>query len=357
MLGARSVACSSRTCPRSGGPNRPGRPDPSPTVLSGWRHQSLQDFSAAAIDGTDTDLATYDGKVVLVVNTASQCGFTAAVQGPAGAAGHLRRPGLGRARLPVRPVRQPGAGDEAEISDFCERNFGVTFPLFSKVDVNGDDAHPLFAWLRDSEGRPARQQDQVELHEVPRRPGRPGHRSLRADHQAGEDRRRHREGAGADRRPLLATHRGKAVIEAQRQAIWDALVDTGPGRPDDAVRAAASGPDDEHWSWQLSGLEVLRDPDRPGVHRADDLHRPRAHPVRPPGARPARPSAPASTAGTSWPRSADGTRLRTTMEVVARTSRCPGSRRPAVTATMKRVMATMGDRFSRNLLDHLGVRS
>ena len=101
---------------------------------------SLSDFSAPAIDGTDTDLSQYDGKVVLVVNTASQCGFTGQYQG------------LVVLGFPCDQFGNQEPGDEAEIADFCERNFGVTFPLFSKVDVNGDDAHPLFDWLKDSKG-------------------------------------------------------------------------------------------------------------------------------------------------------------------------------------------------------------
>ena len=70
---------------------------------------TLSDFSAPAIDGTPTDLSAYDGKVVLVVNTASQCGLTGQYKGLQELQRHLRRPGPGRARLPVRPVRQPGA--------------------------------------------------------------------------------------------------------------------------------------------------------------------------------------------------------------------------------------------------------
>jgi glutathione peroxidase len=90
----------------------------------------LQDFSATAIDGHDVDLSTYEGQVLLVVNSASQCGFTV----------------LG---FPCDQFGNQEPGDETEIADFCERNFGVTFPLFSKIEVNGDDAHPLYQWLRE----------------------------------------------------------------------------------------------------------------------------------------------------------------------------------------------------------------
>ena len=109
---------------------------------------SLSDFSATAIDGTDTDLSQYDGKVVLVVNTASQCGFTSQYKGLQ----HLHETYADQGLVVLGFPGNQEPGDEAEISDFCERNFGVTFPLFSKVDVNGDEAHPLFEWLKDAKG-------------------------------------------------------------------------------------------------------------------------------------------------------------------------------------------------------------
>ena len=113
---------------------------------------SLSDFSAAAIDGTDTDLAQYDGKVVLVVNTASQCGFTGQYKGLQQLQDTYADQGLVVLGFPCDQFGNQEPGDEAEISDFCERNFGVTFPMFAKVDVNGDEAHPLFDWLTSEKG-------------------------------------------------------------------------------------------------------------------------------------------------------------------------------------------------------------
>ena len=110
---------------------------------------TLSDFSAAAIDGTDTDLSQYDGKVVLVVNTASQCGFTGQYKGLQQLQDTYADQGLVVLGFPCDQFGNQEPGDEAEISEFCERNFGVTFPLFSKVDVNGDDAHPVYKWLRE----------------------------------------------------------------------------------------------------------------------------------------------------------------------------------------------------------------
>ena len=113
---------------------------------------TLSDFSAAAIDGTDTDLSQYDGKVVLVVNTASQCGFTGQYKGLQELHDTYEDQGLVVLGFPCDQFGNQEPGNESEISDFCERNFGVTFPLFSKVEVNGDEAHPLFEWLKDSKG-------------------------------------------------------------------------------------------------------------------------------------------------------------------------------------------------------------
>ena len=109
---------------------------------------TLSEFSATAIDGTDTDLSQYDNKVVLVVNTASQCGFTGQYKGLQELHDTYADQGLVVLGFPCDQFGNQEPGSEAEISDFCERNFGVTFPLFSKVDVNGDDAHPLWKWLR-----------------------------------------------------------------------------------------------------------------------------------------------------------------------------------------------------------------
>lgn len=113
---------------------------------------TLHDFSARAIDGSDVDLAAYSGQVVLVVNTASQCGFTPQYQGLQ--ALHDRFAGRGFAVLGF-PCDQFGGqepGTDEEISGFCERTFGVTFPLFSKVEVNGARAHPVFGYLRREKG-------------------------------------------------------------------------------------------------------------------------------------------------------------------------------------------------------------
>ena len=109
---------------------------------------SLGDFKATGIDGTETDLASYEGQVVLVVNTASQCGFTPQYKGLEELYRTYVDRGLVVLGFPCDQFGHQEPGDEEEIATFCERNFGVTFPLFAKVDVNGRDAHPLYQWLR-----------------------------------------------------------------------------------------------------------------------------------------------------------------------------------------------------------------
>ncbi|GAA1779317.1 glutathione peroxidase [Nocardioides hankookensis] len=118
--------------------------------MSGYprRVTTLADFKATGIDGTEVDLAAYDGEVVLIVNTASQCGFTPQYQGLQKLQDDFAGQGFSVLGFPCDQFGHQEPGDEAEIQGFCERNFGVTFPLFSKIDVNGDEAHPLFRWLR-----------------------------------------------------------------------------------------------------------------------------------------------------------------------------------------------------------------
>ena len=109
---------------------------------------TLQDFSARASDGSDIDLAAYSGQVVLVVNTASQCGFTPQYQGLQELQERYADRGFSVLGFPCDQFGHQEPGDDSEIQGFCERNFGVTFPLFSKIDVNGSDTHPLYEWLK-----------------------------------------------------------------------------------------------------------------------------------------------------------------------------------------------------------------
>ena len=113
---------------------------------------TLSDFTARTIDGAEQPLSTYDGQVVLVVNTASQCGFTPQLEGLEQLWREYADDGLVVLGFPCNQFGSQDPGSDAEIGAFCQRNYGVSFPMFSKVDVNGDDAHPLFAWLRTEKG-------------------------------------------------------------------------------------------------------------------------------------------------------------------------------------------------------------
>jgi glutathione peroxidase len=112
---------------------------------------SVYDFSARDIEGTQQPLAEYRGKVLLFVNVASECGFTPQYAGLE--ALHRKYAARGFAVLGF-PCNQFGAqepGTEGEIRQFCAERFGVTFPLFAKIDVNGPQMHPVYAYLKAAE--------------------------------------------------------------------------------------------------------------------------------------------------------------------------------------------------------------
>ena len=108
---------------------------------------TLYDFEATSIGGKAAHLSTQKGKVLLIVNTASKCGFTPQFAGLEELWRTYRDQGLVVVGFPSNQfgAQDPGANDE--IAQFCEVNYGVTFPMMSKVDVNGDAAHPLWKWL------------------------------------------------------------------------------------------------------------------------------------------------------------------------------------------------------------------
>ena len=108
---------------------------------------TVYEFSATTIDGKSRKLGDYKGKVLLVVNTASQCGFTPQYKGLEAIYQKFKDRGFAVLGFPSNQFGQQEPGSDTEIAEFCEMNFGVSFPLFSKVDVNGADAHPLFKFL------------------------------------------------------------------------------------------------------------------------------------------------------------------------------------------------------------------
>ncbi len=113
---------------------------------------SLQDFSATSLDGQDVDLSAYAGQVVLVVNTASQCGFTPQYKGLQELQEKYKDQGFTVIGFPCDQFGHQEPDDEVAIGAFCEKNYGVTFPMMSKIEVNGDAAHPVYQWLREQKG-------------------------------------------------------------------------------------------------------------------------------------------------------------------------------------------------------------
>ena len=109
---------------------------------------TLADFHATTIDGKDQDLGTYIGDVVLVVNTASKCGLTPQYEGLQHLYDTYAARGLVVLGFPCDQFGHQEPGTEEEIAGFCERNYGVSFPMFAKIDVNGSDTHPLYTWLK-----------------------------------------------------------------------------------------------------------------------------------------------------------------------------------------------------------------
>ncbi|WP_172202724.1 glutathione peroxidase [Niveibacterium sp. COAC-50] len=108
---------------------------------------AIHEFSTRTLDGKPLNLADYAGKVLLIVNTASNCGFTPQYAGLEALQRQYGARGLVVLGFPCNQFGAQEPGSEAEIGAFCEKNYGVTFPLSEKVEVNGDGAHPLFKYV------------------------------------------------------------------------------------------------------------------------------------------------------------------------------------------------------------------
>ena len=117
--------------------------------VAGSKVGTLYDFDVRTIDGSDQSLDAFRGNVVLVVNVASHCGFTPQYEGLEKLYETYADRGFVVLGFPTNQFGGQEPGTEAEINEFCSLTYNVTFPMFAKVDVNGDDAHPLFEWLRD----------------------------------------------------------------------------------------------------------------------------------------------------------------------------------------------------------------
>lgn len=109
---------------------------------------TIFDYSADTLAGTPASLEQYRGQVLLIVNTASQCGFTPQYKGLEAVYQQFKERGVTVLGFPCNQFGQQEPGQAEEIGAFCEKNYGVSFPLFAKVDVNGAQAHPLFQQLK-----------------------------------------------------------------------------------------------------------------------------------------------------------------------------------------------------------------
>ncbi len=105
-------------------------------------------FKAKALGGQEIALSDYTGQVLLIVNTASKCGFTPQYHGLEALYRKYHPRGFTVLGFPCNQFGAQEPGDEAEIAGFCSKNYGVTFPMFAKIDVNGASAHPLFQFLK-----------------------------------------------------------------------------------------------------------------------------------------------------------------------------------------------------------------
>ncbi len=112
---------------------------------------TISTFTVQDIQGQTQSFATYEGKVLLIVNVASRCGFTSQYEGLQALHNDLAERGFAVLGFPCNQFGAQEPDDEASISSFCETRFGVTFPMFAKVNVNGNDAIPLYEWLKSSQ--------------------------------------------------------------------------------------------------------------------------------------------------------------------------------------------------------------
>ena len=109
---------------------------------------SIYDFEAETLDGQPAPLADYQGKVLLIVNTASRCGFTPQYEGLEALWRKHKDQGFAVLGFPCNQFGAQEPGDAAEIASFCALTYDVSFPMFAKIEVNGPKSHPLYAWLK-----------------------------------------------------------------------------------------------------------------------------------------------------------------------------------------------------------------
>ena len=111
--------------------------------------ESFYDFKANDINGKEVSMSNYEGKVVLIVNVASSCGFTPQYEGLQKLYDEHKEQGLEILAFPCNQFGEQEKGGGEEIKNFCEKNYSITFPIFEKVEVNGNDAHPIFKFIKE----------------------------------------------------------------------------------------------------------------------------------------------------------------------------------------------------------------
>ena len=113
---------------------------------------TVYDFTAERMDGSPQAFSDYQDKVLLIVNTASKCGFTPQFEGLEALHEQYKDKGLVVVGFPCNQFGSQDPGSNEEIGAFCQKNYGVSFPMMAKVDVNGKDAHPIFDWPKEQKG-------------------------------------------------------------------------------------------------------------------------------------------------------------------------------------------------------------
>jgi len=109
---------------------------------------TVYDFGATNIRGEKVSMSDFTGKVLLIVNTASKCGFTPQFEGLENLYNELKGDGLEILGFPCNQFGSQDPGEESQIEEFCQLNYGVSFPMFSKIEVNGAGVHPLYQYLK-----------------------------------------------------------------------------------------------------------------------------------------------------------------------------------------------------------------
>lgn len=112
------------------------------------KNNTIYDFKAIASNGKEIDFHQFEGKVLLIVNTASKCGFTPQFDGLEALNKKYRDRGLVIIGFPCNQFKEQDPGTDSEIQEFCRLNYGVTFQIMQKTDVNGEAEHPVFTWLK-----------------------------------------------------------------------------------------------------------------------------------------------------------------------------------------------------------------